>query len=114
MNEVEAEVLVSGTGHFLNALRTAEATYARRTAILYKGRSVSYGELGAQAKRWAARFQQLGIEPGDRVAILTGAKLPFLAAHLGVLYAGAVSLPINPRSTADELRYFLSDSGARV
>ena len=59
-------------------------------------------------------MRKLGLEPGDRVAIVTPDKLPFLAAHLGTLYASAVSLPLNPRSTADELRYFLQDSGARV
>jgi malonyl-CoA/methylmalonyl-CoA synthetase len=35
-------------------------------------------------------------------------------AHLGTLYAGAVSLPLNPRFTPEELHYFLDDSGARV
>ena len=48
------------------------------------------------------------------MAIATAEKLPFLAAHLGSLYAGAVSLPLNPRFTRDELRYFLQDSGAKV
>ena len=59
-------------------------------------------------------MRRLGLEAGDRVAIVTTDKLPFLAAHLGTLYASAVSLPLNPRSTGDELRYFLQDSGARV
>jgi malonyl-CoA/methylmalonyl-CoA synthetase len=59
-------------------------------------------------------MRRLGLEPGDRVAIVTPDKLPFLAAHLGALYASAVSLPLNPRSTADELKYFLQDSGTRV
>ena len=54
------------------------------------------------------------MEPGDRVALVTGEKLPFLAAHLGAIYAGGVSLPLNPRFTRDELRYFLADSEARV
>ena len=57
-------------------------------------------------------FQALGVAAGDRVALLTVEKRPFLAAHLGALYAGAVALPLNPRFTRDELRYFLADSGA--
>ena len=48
------------------------------------------------------------------MAIITAEKLPFLAAHLGTLFAGAVSLPLNPRLTREELRYFLQDSGARA
>jgi len=114
MSETVQEDRAGESGHFLHELRASLASHASRTAILYKDSSVTYGELDARARRWAARLQQLGVEPGDRVAIVTAAKLPFLAAHLGTLHAAAVSLPLNPRSTADELRYFLQDSGART
>ncbi len=101
-------------GHFLDELRATFADRAGRGAISYQDRIITYGELEARAHRCAARMRKLGLEPGDRVAIVTPDKLPFLAAHLGTLYASAVALPLNPRSTADELRYFLQDSGARV
>ena len=101
-------------GHFLDELRATFAARAGRAAISYQDRIITYGELEARAQRCAARMRKLGLEPGDRVAIVTSEKLPFLAAHLGTLYASAVSLPLNPRLTADELRYFLQDSGARV
>ncbi len=100
--------------HFLDELRATFAEQSSRPAITYQDRTLTYGELDARAHRCAARMRRLGLEPGDRVAIVTADKLPFLAAHLGTLYASAVSLPLNPRSTADELRYFLQDSGARV
>jgi malonyl-CoA/methylmalonyl-CoA synthetase len=54
------------------------------------------------------------VEKGDRVTIASAAKLPFLSAHLGALFAGAVSLPTNPKLTRDEMHYVLADSGARV
>jgi malonyl-CoA/methylmalonyl-CoA synthetase len=101
-------------GHFLNELRETFVGQASRTAICYKDRSVTYGELEARAQRSAARLRELGVEPGDRVAITTAEKLPFLAAHLGTLFLGAVSLPLNPRLTREELRYFLQDSAARA
>src|SRR4051794_17254860 len=100
--------------HFLQHLRARVAQGADRTALLYRGQPYSYAELDAQARCWAARLQALGLEPGDRVALSTPDKVPFLAAHLGVLYAGGVSLPLNPRFTREEMRYFLADSGARV
>jgi malonyl-CoA/methylmalonyl-CoA synthetase len=62
----------------------------------------------------AALLQGLGMAPGDRVALWTAAKLPLLIAHLGVLLGGGVSLPLNPRFTPEELRYFLADSGTRL
>jgi malonyl-CoA/methylmalonyl-CoA synthetase len=100
--------------HFLDELRTTFASRSGRPAVIHQERTYTYGELEARARRCAARMRRLGLEPGDRVAIVTTDKLPFLAAHLGTLYASAVSLPLNPRSTPDELRYLLQDSGARV
>jgi malonyl-CoA/methylmalonyl-CoA synthetase len=103
-----------GPGHFLAELKATFAAHAGRPAILYKESTWTYADLDAKARRCAGRLRQLGVEPGDRVAVITSEKLPFLAAHLGTLYSGAISLPLNPRFTADELRYFLQDSGARV
>jgi malonyl-CoA/methylmalonyl-CoA synthetase len=54
------------------------------------------------------------VQPGDRVALCTPNKLPFLVAHLGTVFAGAVSLPLNPRFPREDMRFFLNDSGARV
>jgi malonyl-CoA/methylmalonyl-CoA synthetase len=98
----------------VTALRTTLVNQSSRTAIVYGSRSVTFGELDQQARTWAAWFQELGVAVGDRVAIVTSAKMSFLTAHLGALYSGAVSLPLNPRSTARELQHFLLDSGARV
>ena len=43
------------------SLRVALASHTGRPAIRYKGRSVTYGELDARARRWAAQLQQLGV-----------------------------------------------------
>jgi malonyl-CoA/methylmalonyl-CoA synthetase len=114
MTEFFQEKRTGRPGHFLEELQTTFASEANRTAICYKGDSLTYGDLDARARRCAGRLRELGVEPGDRVAIATAEKLPFLAAHLGSLYAGAVSLPLNPRFTRGELHYFLEDSGAKV
>jgi malonyl-CoA/methylmalonyl-CoA synthetase len=103
----------SRAGHFLEALHATFTAQANRPAILYHDRSLTYRELDGRAQSCAARLSQMGLGPGDRVAIVTPEKLPFLAAHLGILYAGGISLPLNPRFTALELCYFLQDSGAR-
>src|SRR5204863_7470957 len=100
--------------HFLHDLHSQFAQRGNRAALLYRGRSYSYGELEAQARGWASWLQARGVQPGDRVALATPNKFPFLIAHLGTLFAGAVSLPLNPRFTREEMRFFLADSGARV
>jgi malonyl-CoA/methylmalonyl-CoA synthetase len=101
-------------GDFLNELRAMFATSAHRAALVHSGQTISRSELDAQACRCAAWLQRLGVAPGDRVVLFTPEKLPFLLAHLGTLYAGGVSLPLNPRYTCEEMRYFLTDSTARV
>jgi malonyl-CoA/methylmalonyl-CoA synthetase len=104
----------SAGGHFLNDLLATFAGNAARPALVYHGRTLSYGELDALSGRCAAWLQAQGLGPGDRVAVSSGDKLTFLIAHLGAIRAGGVSLPLNPRLTRDELRYFLADSGAAV
>lgn len=100
--------------HFLNVLRATFANRAKHAALVYRGRTISYGELDAGARRCAAWLRALGVAPGDRVALFTDQKLPFLMAHLGALYAGGVPLPLNPRTTREEMRFFLSDSEPRA
>jgi malonyl-CoA/methylmalonyl-CoA synthetase len=100
--------------HFLQGLRDQFSRRAGHPALVYRERVYSYGELEAQARRWAARLQALGVAPGDRVALSTPDKVPFLFAQLGALFAGAVSLPLNPGFTREELRFFLADSQAKV
>jgi malonyl-CoA/methylmalonyl-CoA synthetase len=103
-----------GNGHFLDELRAMVAERSSKPALIHHDRTYSYAELDRRARHFAGRLQGLGVESGDRVVVATAEKLPFLAAHLGALYSGASSLPLNPRFTPDELRYFLADSAARV
>jgi malonyl-CoA/methylmalonyl-CoA synthetase len=102
------------TAHFVNELRSVFADRATRAAVVHRDRDFTYAELDERARRAAAWLQGLGVEPGDRVLLCTAEKLPFLVAHLGALFAGAVALPVNPRFPREELRYVLDDSGARV
>jgi malonyl-CoA/methylmalonyl-CoA synthetase len=101
-------------GHFLNELRTTFDRQAARPAILHRDVTYTYAHLERRARNCAAWLGSLGVGRGDRVLLCTSEKLPFLAAHLGAMLAGAVSLPVNPKFTREELRYFLADSGARV
>lgn len=58
--------------------------------------SVSFGEVEARARRAAARLVELGIAPGDRVAIVLPTGLAFMDAFFGALLAGAVPVPLYP------------------
>src|SRR5207248_3615121 len=60
----------------------------------------------------AALFRARGVGPGERVAVWTADRFAFLVAHLGALFGGAAALPLNPKLTREEMRHFLTDSGA--
>jgi malonyl-CoA/methylmalonyl-CoA synthetase len=99
---------------FVNALRATFDACAARTAVEWRGRAYTYGELGQLAANAAALLQARGMGPGERVAVRTADRFAVLVAHLGVLFGGGVSLPLNPRFTREEMRHFLADSGARL
>jgi malonyl-CoA/methylmalonyl-CoA synthetase len=99
---------------FLHALQSTFREQASRPALVHEGLTWAYGELEARARYGATWLQSLGVEVGDRVVLCTSNKVAFLLAHLATLWAGAISLPLNPRFTRTELRFFLGDSGARV
>ncbi len=70
-----------------------------------------YGELVDQL---AATFITWGILPGDRVAILATNRWEWQASDLAVLMIGAVSVPIYPTSSEQQVRFILDHSGARL
>ncbi|WP_432479342.1 AMP-binding protein [Nocardioides sp. GXQ0305] len=75
---------------------------------------MTYAELGARARRIAARLDQLGIGVGERVAVVSHNSARLLAAFFGVAGYGRVLVPVNFRLRPDEVRYIVGHSGARV
>jgi malonyl-CoA/methylmalonyl-CoA synthetase len=104
----------ASTDHFLEEIRATFANHAGEPALDFSGEAITFGELEQKAERCAAWLNDLGVGKGDRVVVATAEKRSFLVAHLGTIFAGAVALPVNPKFTCDELRYVLSDSGARA
>lgn len=78
------------------------------------GGRLTYAELGALAARQAARLDELGLEVGDRVAIVSHNSARLLTSFFGVSGWGRVLVPVNFRLRPDEVRYIVEHSGARV
>jgi fatty-acyl-CoA synthase len=96
-------------------LEVAAQRYPDKPAIVYCGAVLSYAELKARVDAMAAYLQQrLGVAPGDRVLLMSQNCPQFVIAYYAVLRAGAAVVPVNPMSTAPEIRYYLGNSGARV
>src|SRR6185436_5126337 len=83
-----------------------------RTAILFEGRSLSYGELDRQAGQLAAALDRLGVRRGDRVALFLPNVPEFVVAYLSAQKLGAVVVSMSAMIKSDEAAYLLRDSGA--
>lgn len=75
----------------------------------------SYREIQALVYKCAAGFMRLGIRKGDRVALLSEGRTDWLVSELGILYAGAVNVPLSVKiEELSDLKFRLAHSGARV
>ena len=75
---------------------------------------MSHRELGVRAQRIARGLIALGIERGDRVAILANTRPEWTIADAGVMCAGAATAPIYHTNSPEECEYVLSHSGSRL
>ena len=85
-----------------------------RGAVTCAGRTTTYGELERGAQRVAAALTQIGIAPGDHVALTCPNLTWFPIAYYGILKAGAVVVPLNVLLKPREVAYHLKDSEAKA
>jgi malonyl-CoA/methylmalonyl-CoA synthetase len=75
-----------------------------------QGNAISYGDVIELSGRLANVLVDLGVKPGDRVAVQVEKSAEALMLYLAAARAGAVYLPLNTAYTAGEIRYFLGDA----
>jgi long-chain acyl-CoA synthetase len=94
-------------------VRTAQS-HPDRAAVRLDDYQLSYRALADGAARVAGWLRSLGVQPGERVG-LTLPNLPqFPVIYYGILWAGAVVVPMNPLFKSREIAFALRDSEARV
>ncbi len=110
---VPAEIDVNEFPSIPSVLEGAIANYADRPAFSNLGKSVTYAQVDAYSRQFAAYLLgELKLKKGDRVAIMMPNCLQYPIATFGVLRAGLTVVNTNPMYTARELRHQLVDSGA--
>ena len=77
-------------------------------------KEMSYGELLRSARHTARGLISLGIERGDRVAILSNTRPEWTLADAGVICAGAATAPIYHTNSPEECEYVLRHSDSRL
>ena len=95
-------------------LQASAAANPEETALKLDDFAMSYAELDRAARGVAYGLAQRGVNKGDRVALLIPNVPEFTIAYFGILYAGAVVVPINVLAAAPEVTYFIEDSGAKI
>jgi len=86
----------------------------RGTATLFFGAKILYGELNRRVDLFANSLAALGVERGDRVALVLPNFPLYPIAHLAVMKLGGILVPTNPLYVERELAYQLNDAGAET
>jgi len=88
--------------------------FADSVGFVNFGRELTFRELDEKSRAFGAYLQSLGLQKGDRVAVMLPNLLQYPVALFGILRAGLVVVNTNPLYTARELKHQLNDSGARA
>ncbi|MCH2364896.1 MAG: AMP-binding protein, partial [Planctomycetes bacterium] len=80
------------------------------TALIHDDRKLSYSEFLRHLVAFAAHLRQLGVQPGDKVALFCPNRMSFTIAYYGILQAGGTVVPISYLAVGRELGYYLNDS----
>jgi long-chain acyl-CoA synthetase len=95
-------------------LDAAVTRFAGRTALDFYAKVMTYEELGAAVARAAGALRDLGVQKGDRVALVLPNCPQHVVAFYAVLRLGAIVVEHNPLYTTDELTTQFADHGARI
>jgi long-chain acyl-CoA synthetase len=110
---IPAEVDVRAFASINDVLARSVERFRERPAFANMGATLTYGDLDARTREFAAFLQQhVGLKPGERVAIMMPNVLQYPIAIFGALRAGLTVSNINPLYTPREAKHQLVDSGA--
>jgi len=83
-------------------------------AFVFAGQRLGWSELKKKVDQTAKVFLEAGVERGDRVALISMARLEFPITYMATLKVGAMWMGLSPKYTVDELRYMIQDSRPKV
>lgn len=112
---IPAEIDPERYSSVTSMLDEAMVSYSDKVAFQAFGQSLTYAEVDKLSANFCAFLQQeMGVQKGDRVAVMLPNLVAFPIALLGIIRAGAVQVNVNPLYTPRELEHQLNDSGCKV
>lgn len=95
-------------------LQEAGTKYPDKIAIHFMGKELTYHEVYMSSLKFANYLKKLGVQKGDRVAIMLPNSPQSVIAYYGILFVGGIVVQTNPLYVERELEYQMKDSGAKV
>ena len=95
-------------------LKRAVVAHSSKEAVVCGPTRLTYGQLAERVYRWANLMRSLGVEKGERVAILSQNCHRVLEAFFGTPLNGSILMPLNFRLVPDDFLYILNHGGAKV
>jgi len=98
------------------ALQLSEVArdYKHKPAIIFENSAYAFNDLDKSVEHYSAVLERMGVKAGDRVAIQLSKRMEFVFLELAVLSVGGIVIPLNPDYKAQEIKYFLTDSGSAL
>jgi fatty-acyl-CoA synthase len=95
-------------------LKRALVAHSNKDAVICGDLRLTYRQFGERVNRWANLMRSLGVQKGDRVAILSQNCHRVLEAFFGTPLLGSILMPLNFRLVPDDFDYILNHGGAKV
>ena len=99
-------------------LRNNAEKFSNRLALKYRKQgafvTLTYAAYYERVLMVARGLGKMGVKPGDRIAILSENRAGWVIADMGILCSGAVTVPIYPTNTPEQIEYMINHSGARI
>jgi long-chain acyl-CoA synthetase len=111
---VPAEINTTLYPSLVALLESGFKKYRDRPAYKMMGKAMSFGQMDELSQALAAYLQSLGLERGDRVAVMLPNIPQYPVAVAAILRAGFVVVNVNPLYTPRELEHQLKDAGAKA
>ena len=102
------------------AFQEQVAKYGDRACVAYRDNKlgkyvdISWNEMSRMARQLGCYLLSAGVKKGDRVALFSQNRPEWWISDLAILSVGAINVPIYATNSAEESRYILSNSGAKI
>jgi len=113
-NDVKPSLEPYPRSTLLDYLEALARDHGGRTALLFKGSSISYQRIESESDAFAVGLWDLGVRQGDRVALLLPNCPQFIVAEFGAWKTGAIVVAVNPTYSEREIEHTLESTRAET